>query len=98
MPRTLLVLILLLSLTTPALSESPSAPARADHAITSSLAPHTRCAARTPSVRSSAFPAATAQTCCKICHKGKPAAIPASPAKTSATSHPDARAMDERSR
>ena len=70
MLRTLLVLILFLSLTTPALAESPPSPAVADHAISSSLAQSNRCSAQS-SMRAFGLPTSTAQTCCKICHKGK---------------------------
>ncbi len=72
MPRTLFILAALLSLTTTALAASPpSTPA----ATPLPIAVHSdRCASHSSSAQSAGLTGlsmSTAQTCCKICHKGK---------------------------
>jgi hypothetical protein len=71
MPRTLPVLILFLSLTTPVLAESPSVSATVGHPATSGLLQSNRCAQLSPSARPTGFTTYTAPQCCRICHKGK---------------------------
>jgi hypothetical protein len=71
MPRTLVILLTFLSLTTSALAESPAPTTPASPPLASAI--HSaRCSA--PSSHSTgltAFPTSASQTCCKICHTGK---------------------------